>query len=389
MNWERDSDRRLRNTAAVLIFGGLFSFVGTLLFLLLIALPAWQMMATLKWQPTDCTITHAEVATNGNMHSTDLRYLYVFEGKDYEGQRHSLNRMRTSNRASWQTLIDSYPVGSEQTCYVNPQRPDHAVLTRLTLGYSALVPVPFLAIGLGVLYGVKIGKIKIGLRGKPSEWRPMALIKNHKPGPIVLSPRRARVITFLKMGLATFVWNGIVVMVIEQSLPRGIMDVIQTIAVLVISSFAIVGIVLMYRTIRWLIIIFSPAVKLELELHPIYLGSTTPLKWRPPGKPGQVTNLVIRVVAEEHIFLPEDSHGTDHHGNRTTKKSAMLYEQGLAIERNGALLSIPADAMHSFEAEHSQVNWHLVVSAEVAGWPDIRDRFPLTVLPAPVQTGQK
>ena len=45
-------------------------------------------------------------------------------------------------------------------------------------------------------------------------------------------------------------------------------------------------------------------------------------------------------------------------------------------------MSVPAGAMHSFKADHNEINWMLVVEGDVAGWPDYKRSFPVIVRPA-------
>ena len=37
--------------------------------------------------------------------------------------------------------------------------------------------------------------------------------------------------------------------------------------------------------------------------------------------------------------------------------------------------------MHSFEAPNNRVRWTLIVHGDIPFWPDVRDEFPITVLP--------
>lgn len=379
MNWRKDSDRRTRNLAAVVVFGGLFSLFGTLVFALLVIMPTWQWLGSLHWQPVPCTITHAQVGSGqtSDLYRADLRYTYTFEGADYEGSRYSFGTIRTSNLSRWQALVDTYPVGSKHRCYVNPEKPEQATLRRFSLGWHWLIPLPLMAVGYGVLYAARTGRIKVGLHGRPADWRPRAIIKGRMPGPIVLSPRRDHIKAFLKIGVVTLAWNSINAMIIQNALVGGAESIFQGITALVLGSFGIIGAVLLYRSARALLCIVSPAIKIELERDLIPVGGSKWLRCYVPGRPGQVTQLAIRLAAYEHAYA--------RNGRGVQKQSALMYEQFLSVQSDEALLSIPTDVMHSLEAEHSKVTWTLEVSAKVEGWLDIKDRYPLTVLPMPIR----
>ncbi|MEM6504595.1 MAG: DUF3592 domain-containing protein [Planctomycetota bacterium] len=120
MHWYRDSDRRVRNTAAVIVFGGLFGFVGVLLFALLVLLPLVETLRVAGWVAVPCVIVSADVQTHAGetlgVYNTAVRYSYTYKGKSYEGDRYRLYPPRTSGRPAWQAIEDRYPVGSQQTC---------------------------------------------------------------------------------------------------------------------------------------------------------------------------------------------------------------------------------------------------------------------------------
>jgi hypothetical protein len=43
---------------------------------------------------------------------------------------------------------------------------------------------------------------------------------------------------------------------------------------------------------------------------------------------------------------------------------------------------LPADTMHSFEAENNKIAWNLEIRGDIPKWPDVRESFPITVVPA-------
>lgn len=378
MSWQKDSDRRVRNLAAVIALGLLPAIAGTIVFLLVVIVPTWQLLSTLHWQPITCTVTHAEVSSgqSSDHYRAELRYRYTFEGEVYESDRYRFIRIRTSDRSHWQKVVDAYPVGSKQTCYVNPEHPEQATLKRFYFGLHWLIPLPFMALGYGVLYAAKTGRIKAGLHGRPAEWRPRSLISGHGPGPITLSPRRGRIKALIKIACAAILWNCLNAMIIQNAIAGGAISILQASAVLVLGSFGLIGIVLLYKTLRALVRIASPSIEIELERGLLPVGGSAWLRCRMPGRPSHDHEITLRLYAQELAYL-RSSRGVQKH-------RAMLYEQLLSVDRGKALLSIQADAMHSLDAEHNKVVWTLEVTAALRGWSDIRDRYPLTVVPMPI-----
>ncbi|MCZ7648655.1 MAG: hypothetical protein M5U26_25920 [Planctomycetota bacterium] len=48
-------------------------------------------------------------------------------------------------------------------------------------------------------------------------------------------------------------------------------------------------------------------------------------------------------------------------------------------EELSATVTLPADAMHSFSAEHNKIVWKLRVQGDIERWPDFDREFPLRV----------
>ena len=56
-------------------------------------------------------------------------------------------------------------------------------------------------------------------------------------------------------------------------------------------------------------------------------------------------------------------------------------ERGLPFETE-LEFSVPEGAMHSFKADHNEINWVLAVEGDLAGWPNYKRSFPVIVRPA-------
>jgi hypothetical protein len=55
--------------------------------------------------------------------------------------------------------------------------------------------------------------------------------------------------------------------------------------------------------------------------------------------------------------------------------------QGLPFESR-CRVAVPAGAMHSFQADHNEVSWKLIVKGSVEGWPEYERQFQIVVTPA-------
>ena len=85
-----------------------------------------------------------------------ILYRYEYEGRDYESKLWSLRgSMPKSDPLAVQELVEQYPVGSKQTCWVNPRQPEIAVLKidSRAPGYSLWFPGLFFLGGAGMIVG--------------------------------------------------------------------------------------------------------------------------------------------------------------------------------------------------------------------------------------------
>jgi hypothetical protein len=55
-------------------------------------------------------------------------------------------------------------------------------------------------------------------------------------------------------------------------------------------------------------------------------------------------------------------------------------QQGLPFESR-CQLRVPPGAMHSFQADHNEVSWKLIVKGTVDGWPEYEREFQIVVNP--------
>jgi hypothetical protein len=115
-----------------------------------------------QWPQVPCLILRSEIAERRIAENVapDYRfavlYRYEFAGRDFESDRWSLRgSMPRSEAAAVEELVTQYPVGSTQTCWVNPKQPEIALLKldSRAAGYSLWFPGLFFLGGLGMIIG--------------------------------------------------------------------------------------------------------------------------------------------------------------------------------------------------------------------------------------------
>jgi hypothetical protein len=115
-----------------------------------------------SWPQVPCLILRSEVAERRIAENVapDYRfavlYRYEFAGRDYESARWSLRgSMPRNEAAAVEELVQQFPVGSSQNCWVNPNQPDIALLKldSRAAGYSLWFPGLFFLGGVGMIIG--------------------------------------------------------------------------------------------------------------------------------------------------------------------------------------------------------------------------------------------
>src|SRR5437588_112923 len=137
------------------LFGTIFFlfFLGMgLVFVGLIGKESLRRLETFRWPMVPCTILSSTVATeksSENPYRFAVSYEYQLGGKSYHSQRAVLSDIRSSNYRDALRLVERYPEKAQSACYVNPARPEEAILQRSTLWFVLLLafPIPFIFIG--------------------------------------------------------------------------------------------------------------------------------------------------------------------------------------------------------------------------------------------------
>ncbi|MBI2389630.1 MAG: hypothetical protein HYV09_08540 [Deltaproteobacteria bacterium] len=121
----------------------------------------------------------------------------------------------------------------------------------------------------------------------------------------------------------------------------------------------------------------------EISDEPVAPGASFDVHVRQHG-PARVSRLRVRLVCEESASYTA---GTDTRTEERVVSETDVYDDGpFAVARGDEwtttfTASVPANAMHSFEAKHNHVRWMLVVDVAYDGWPDHVGKHALRVLP--------
>lgn len=183
---QNDSGRRRDNNAArtggkvgLTLFFLVFFLMGSL-FEVFVAREFLARIKRYTWQKVPCAVLQSQVEETGDSdhpYALQVRYEYKYEGRAYQADSYATDYRGSDSYDKTNKLAHRYAPGSQQRCYVNPKRPQQAVLVRgsLWFGLLMLFPLIFIAIGLGGMIGIwrragketKAKRITIRGRQKP------------------------------------------------------------------------------------------------------------------------------------------------------------------------------------------------------------------------------
>lgn len=380
------------------VFCFLFAAAGATLFYFAFVLPLARTLAARGWETHSCRVISSRVvgssSSDGTTYRVEIVYVYEAGGSSRTSDRYDFFGGSSSGRDRKQRIVERYPVYSVTPCYVDPADPGQAVLSRALTPFYLLGLIP-LGIALVATAGM-IGALRAGRRdtaraaGKPLPvaTRGAAATAGGRgaggaAGPVELSPAVTPLGKLAGFLFLTLFWNGIVSVFVWQvfvglrrSRPEG------GCLALFLVPFVAVGLGLIWATGRQLLSLASPRPRLTLSAAVLPLGEPVLLQWRFTGRVALVSRLLITLEGREEASYRR---GTDTVTDRQPFLLSKVVETPYAerISTGSGSIRVPADTMPSWTGEHNKIVWALKVKAEIAGWPDVEEEYPITVIPPP------
>jgi len=248
------------------------------------------------------------------------------------------------------------------------------------LEIAAIVPIPFAVLGIiafivsRVLRATTARRIESPqqdtLSQDPSRFR-SAMI----PGPLELHMGGSRRTQAIGLSLFAVFWNGVIGVGTWLAI-----DEAPGIALVFLSLFWIVGLVLLFAAVRACAQLFNPHAVLTLSRADTALGDEVPFQWRITGRSESLTRLCIRLRGTE---VATYRRGTDTVTDRNIFHDSVVFqsEQSSFLARGDAMLRIPGDSMHSFDASSNRIVWELAIQGEIPSWPDMEDEIEIRIAP--------
>jgi hypothetical protein len=142
---------QILGTVFFLFFGGL-----GLLFTVWLGRQLYRDAQTYRWPPVPCVILESGITDQGgnSPYAVHVHYQYHWNDSSYSSQQLATQKKSFSDYSKAQRLADQFRPDTKGTCYVNSRNPTDAILQRTPLwsAFLILLPLTFLAIGVGAIY---------------------------------------------------------------------------------------------------------------------------------------------------------------------------------------------------------------------------------------------
>lgn len=156
--------------ASTLLFGVLGTLVGIGSLYYVLISPHLLRKEAADWKETPCVIRESSVEHSRHhrvgerdegFYTIAVKYDYRFNGREYTSEKYDFYEISTGEREWKEAVVKEIPPGTETVCYVNPDNPAEAVLSRgKNVGFVTAIPgILFLLVGLFALYAAFFGDL--------------------------------------------------------------------------------------------------------------------------------------------------------------------------------------------------------------------------------------
>jgi len=373
-------------------FFAIFAVVGLAILYPLGIRPIAKTLDAKSWVEVPCHVLRGDVRSHdsddGTTYSVYILYSYEHNGQTYKSDRYDFIGGSSSGYRGKARVVAQYEAMPNPTCYVNPKRPCEAVLKR---GFHAkllfaLFPLPFIAVGIGGIYftlrrrkkGMKVWMPK-SHQGTPGD--DVSVLRPADPGSVVLRPKHSPWGKLVAVIVFALFWNGIVSVLVFQVVGGFRQGHPSWGMTLFAVPFVAVGLGVLAGVVYQFLALFNPRPTLELSSSTIPLGGAAELGWHFTGRTHRIGELTVTLRGIEQA--------TYRRGTRTCTDTNTFYEMELYKTSNTASMAggqvgfvLPQETMHSFEADNNKILWNLDIHGDIKTWPDVKESFKITVVPA-------
>lgn len=384
------------------LFFLVFLVAGAAIFWFLSARPVSKVIAAQTWPPVACTVIESRVgestSEDGTTYKVVVTSAYSYQGREYGAARYDFTNFYSSGYEGKAEVVARHPVGSRAECYVNPEDPSEAVLSRspsaryLVGLFGLLFMLPGLFGVIWVLRGAagrRNGGVAIrGIGGRKEAYTvadpesPFGVTnpQGDVSGPVELKPQLSPLGKLLGLLFGALFWNGIVGGIAYLFFRGSEGERADGCLIVFFALFGLVGLLLIYAFLRQVLVLFNPRPKLTLSPGTLKPGGTAYVQWRLAGGTGGVRRLEVWLEGTEEARYRR---GTDTATDRNTFAVVPIVDsnQEYQMATGSTSFTLPADTMPSFTAENNRIVWTIKAKLEISGWPDSEEEFEILVRP--------
>ena len=365
----------------------LFGFFGFLALIPVLLLPLFRIVQSTTWKEAPCTILSSQVGRHSGKSTTysiDITYRYSFDGIEYTAKRYQFTGGSSSGYNGKAAVVGRYPRGAKTVCYVNPHAPSQAVINRGLSADMWYAFIPLLFIGVGY-FGATASR-RAANRPAIAQWQPAALRHDASHfAAVPLEPRELKPSTTPLAKLGVFIvcalaFNGVVMLLITQIIHAYEHHHTEWGLALFCIPFGLAGIGFFIAVISSFLALFNPRIHITVTPGAVPLGDKLALEWTIRGRADKLTRLRFVLEGREEA--------TYQNGKNTSTARNVFFRTELAtitdraeFASGHAAITIPHNSMHSLDTGSNRITWTICAEGEIPRWPDIKDDYPLVVLP--------
>ena len=368
----------------------LFALAGGAILWFLLLRPVMKVAAAQSWPPVPCTVVESRVdessGDDGSTYRAVVNAAYNVDGVDHRSASYDFSgTVYSSGYDGKAEIVARYPVGSQTTCYVNPDDTAEAVISRGLSGsyFFGLFGLLFFLPGIiGVAW-------VLGSRVRAKRAAPIVRLDPGAPfgvtnpqgdvsGPVELKPKLSPLGKLVGLIFASLVWNGITWTIAWFAVFRA--QEREGCVVVFLAVFAIIGLLLIYGMFRQFLVLFNPRPRLTLSPASLKLGEVAYLQWRLTGATGGARRLQVTLEGKEEVRYRR---GTSTHTETKAFATLPIVDSSDSYQMlsGSTSFAVPTDTLPSFASENNKVIWTLKAQLEIANWPDSDEEFEILVRP--------
>ena len=396
--WKKEKPENTSGAAAVkkskpanqrnllLIFFAIFFIAGIGFGWMMLGRPLLKIKESENWLRTSCKIVSSRIKKSrvdkSTTYSVDIVFKYKFSGVEYIGGSYDFMTGSDSDYRSKSKVVDHYSKGKTAYCYVNPDDPVEAVISREfnSPWWLAVIPLIFILVGLGGMIGVWVKKKKRKHVYSSREEPDLNLIGDN--GETVLKMKSPPLKNLIGVLIFALLWNGIISIPVSQAAKSWGTNNVDWLLILFMIPFVLAGIAAIVGVVYCFIALFNSKTVVTISNSRPQPGEKVTLSWKIMNS-ASIDKLEIFLKAEESATYQTHGKNNNTHTRKNTFELLTLLDTTNrdAIHIGKTQFSLPLKTMHSFDGKNNKIIWEIVLHGDIKHRPDLKCEYPITVMP--------